>query len=92
MRKTMINKAKLVINVRSNKHTRKIETVNVYDNRTGSFWNEERIKKRGILNFLDMHDMKETLNWNLAGDSEKFQFAWGMGNKEYQDGIAYVFN
>lgn len=92
MRKTMINKAKLVINVRSNKHTREIETVNVYDNRTESFWNEERIKERGILTFSDMHDMKKTLNWNLNGDSEKFQFAWGMGNKEYQDGIAYVFN
>lgn len=41
------------------------------------FWDKERIKERGIQYFLNMDDVKETLNWNLNGNDSKYQFKWG---------------
>ena len=74
MRTKTLNNAKLIITVESDKETRKIKTVSVFDNRTQEFWTEERIKERGITWFLNIEDLKETLNWNLNGDGGKFQF------------------
>lgn len=92
MRTKTLKKAKLVVKVVSNKQTRKIETVSVFDNRTGEYWSKEKIKERGIVWFLHLEDLKETLNWNLNGDSSKFQFKWGQSGKETSDGTAYVFD
>lgn len=91
MRRKTISDAKLVIRVESNKETRKIRTVSVFDNRTKEYWTEQRIKERGITQFLNMDDLKETLNWNLYGDSRKYKFQWGQSGKECSDGVAYVF-
>lgn len=92
MRRKSIAGAKLVVRVISDKITRKIETVSVFDNRTKEFWPEERIKKRGIRWFLDIADLKETLNWNLNGDSRKYQFTWGQSGKNTSEGVAYVYD
>lgn len=92
MRTKILNKAKLVIRVIGNKQSRKIDTVSVFDNREQTYWQEERIKERGITWFLNMNDMKETLNWNLNGDSSKFQFKWGQSSKHTTEGVAYVFD
>ena len=92
MRRKTINGAKLVVRVESNKETRKIRTVSVFDNRTKEFWTEQRIKERGITQFLNMDDLKETLNWNLNGDSRKYQFQWGQSGKECSDGVAYIYD
>lgn len=92
MRTKMLKNAKLVIRVRGNKHTKRIETLSVFDNRTQSFWAEERIEERGIAWFLNQDDMVESLNWYLNGDSSKFQFKWGQSGKDTSEGIAYVFN
>ena len=92
MRRKTLSKAKLVIKVESNKQTKRIKTVSVYDNRTNSHWSSEQIKERGIEWFLNLDDLKETLNWNLNGDSSKFQFAWEMSGKNTSEGIAYVFH
>lgn len=100
MRTKTLHKAKLVITVESykdkpivndNPHIT-IRTVSVYDNRTNEFWNEERIKERGIVNFLNVEDLKETLNWNLNGDSSKYQFKWGQSIKSKSEGKAYIFD
>lgn len=91
VRTKTLNKAKLVVRVESNKQTHKIKTVSVFDNRTQEHWSEERIKERGIEWFLHIDDMKETLNWNLNGDSSKYQFKWGQSGKEISEGIACVF-
>lgn len=91
MRTKSLNKAKLVIKVEGNKSTREIITKSVFDNRTQSYWTDERIHERGIEKFLNMEDMKETLNWNLNGDSSKFQFKWGQSSKDSTEGLAYVF-
>ena len=92
MRRKTTQNAKLVVTVESNKRTHEIKTVSVFDNRTQEFWTEEKIKERGIQRFLNTDDMKETLNWNLNGDSSKYQFKWGMSGKEISEGRAYVFH
>ena len=87
-----LQKAKLVVNVRSNKKTKKIETVSIFDNRTGEYWTDERIESRGVRDFLNVDDMKQTLDWNLNGDDSKYRLYWGQSGKEYSDGTAYVFD
>jgi hypothetical protein len=91
MRTKTLNNAKLVVTVESIKGQQTINTMSVFDNRTNEFWNNERIKERGITSFLNIDDLKETLNWNLNGDSSKYQFKWGQTGKNSSDGIAYIF-
>lgn len=92
MRTKTLRNAKLVITIISNKNTNKITTESVYDNRTKSFWDKDRIKERGIQYFLNMDDVKETLNWNLNGDNSKYQFKWGQSVKGVSEGYAYIFD
>jgi hypothetical protein len=51
MRTKIINNAKLVITVNSNKGNKEIETVSVYDNRKDREWTKEEIAERGIKKF-----------------------------------------
>ena len=60
MRTRSLCKAKLIVRVVGNKHTKEIVTKNFFDNREQKYWTEERIKERGITYFLNMEDMKET--------------------------------
>jgi hypothetical protein len=92
MRTKSLTNAKLIIRVIGNKHTKEIFTEDVFDNREQKFWSDERIQERGIKKFLNMDDMKETLNWNLNGDSSKYQFKWGQGTKDCTEGVAYIFD
>ena len=89
--KTLLN-AKLVVKVTSDRLLGKIYTCTIYDNRTNKYWTKEQIAKRGVEWFLSIQDMKETLNWNLNGDSNKYQFKWGLSCKTKSEGIAYVFD
>lgn len=92
MRTKTINNAKIIVTIKSNKHTKRIETVSAFDNRTKEDLSEEYIKERGINFFLNLDDLKETLNWNLNGDGKKFQFKWGQSGKTYTEGRAYIFD
>ena len=92
MRTKTLSNAKLIVKIISNKITNKIITESVYDNRTKTFWDEKRIKERGIQYFLNMDDGKETLNWNLNGDDSKYQFKWGQSGKGISEGYAYIFD
>ena len=92
MRKKILNNAKLVVTVESNKGENLINTISVFDNRTQKFWNDFEILERNIKSFLNKQDLEETLNWNLNGDDSKFQFKWGLSGKNKSQGIAYVFN
>lgn len=92
MRRKTLYKAKLIVTVKSDKKRGKILTVSVFDNRAGEYWPEECIHKRGIVWFMNMDDMKETLNWNLNGDSSKYQFKWGQTAKGISEGRAYIFD
>lgn len=56
------------------KKTKVIETVSAFDNRKQEELTKDYIEERGIRKFLNLEDLKETLNWNLNGDSEKYQF------------------
>jgi hypothetical protein len=91
MRHKSLSNAKFVITVESNKKDRKIKTISIFDNRTQQY-RPEYIKERGIEWFLNMADMKETLNWNLNGDSSKYQFKWGQTVNGVSEGRAYIFD
>ncbi len=103
MRKKILHKAKFIVKVESIKPSSdklwvsdsprlKIKTISVLDNRTNMFWTENQIKERGIEFFLDTSDLKESLNWNLNGDSSKYQFKWLQSGKEITEGVAYIFD
>ena len=92
MRTKSLNNAKLIIRVIGNKHTKEIITENVFDNREQKYWTDECIQERGIRKFLNMEDMKETLNWNLNGNSSKYQFKWRQGTKDCTEGVVYIFD
>lgn len=95
MRKKMLHKAKLVIKIESNRKAEgpiKIKVLSIFDNRIQKMWTEEHIAERGLSHgFMDLDDMKETLNWNLHGDSSKYQFGWDETVNGISKGTAYVF-
>lgn len=91
MRRKTLHDAKLVIRVESLKGEETITTESVFDNRIGEYWNDEQITERGIKSFINIEDLKETLNWNLNGDSSKYQFKWGM-TAGRSEGLAYIFD
>jgi len=91
MRRKALNDAKLIVTVEGNKETKEIKTISVYDNRINEYLDKEFMKERGIELFLNIEDMKETLNWNLNGDSSKYQFKWGQSSKGFSEGRAYIY-
>ena len=52
----------------------------------------EQIRERGVKNFNDLQDLKDTMNWNLNGDSGKFRFQWGQSGRSGSTGYAYIFD
>lgn len=92
MRTKTLKNAKLVIKIISDKITNRIATEEIYDNRIQKFWSKEQIEERGVDWFLNLNDAKETLNWNLNGDSSKYQFKWGKSTKFFSEGYAYIFD
>ena len=69
-----LSNAKFIVRVESDKNTKQIKTISVIDNRTNEYKDEKFIQDRGISWFLNLDDLKETLNWNLNGDSSKYVF------------------
>lgn len=92
MRKKIINNAKLIVTVRSNKNENKLQTTSIFDNCKNRNLTDEEMTERNVKSFLDLQDLKETLNWNLNGDSSKYQFQWGQSGKYDSEGRAYIFN
>ena len=76
------------VTVESDKATRQLRTLSI-EYKDGNGCNK-LIESRGVGSFNDVNDMKDTLNWNLNGDSSKFQFQWGQSDKQTQLGYAYV--
>lgn len=85
-------KAKLIVTVTSNRGTDRIQTAAVHDTRTDRDWTPEQIKARGITDFLNLADLRESLNWNLNGDARKYRFSWGPTGRTGSTGAAYVFD
>lgn len=90
MRKTTKKYAKLIVTVESEHNSETIVTIKVFDTRTQSFWTTDQIKERGIERFLNIEDMKESLNWNLYGNSSHYGFEWTNSDKKKSTGIAYI--
>ena len=85
-------KAKLIFTVISDKKTHSIRTQSVFDNRTQEEWTDEHIDSRGVRDFIDTADMKETINWCVDGDEDKYRLKWGQSCKTDTTGYAYVFD
>ena len=85
-------KAKYAITLQSNKRTHALTTQSVTDQRSCENWTQEQMQHRGIVNFADLKDMSETLNWNLNGDASKFVYKFGQSGKDTSTVYAYVFD
>lgn len=83
-----LSNAKFIVRIESDKNTKQIKTVSVLDNRANEYMNKAFIDSRGISWFLNLEDLKETLNWNLNGDSSKYIFKWETDS----EGVAYIFH
>ncbi|WP_252225317.1 MULTISPECIES: hypothetical protein [unclassified Clostridium] len=92
MRRKTIENAKFIVRVESNKGEKSIKTVSIFDNRIKEYLKEDYIQERNVESFLDINDLKETLNWNLNGNSLKCQLKWGMTGRCKSEGIAYIFD
>lgn len=106
MRKTMLEKAKYVVSVVSEKATRNITIKAVFDKKAGKYLTHEEIVSRGLRDYVygdvrnkdgyicrtALDGLKEDLNWMLNGNSSKYQFSWGQSGKTTTDGTAYVFD
>ena len=96
MRRKTLHNAKLVITVESNLLIRPQSLCPVIKYRQrldfdGPF--RMLIAERGLNSgFLDVADMKMSLNWNLNGDESKYQFKWGHSANGISQGVAYIFN
>lgn len=84
--------AKLIVTVKTKGRGDKIHTVAVHDNRTGKDWTPEQIEGRGICDFLDLNDLKESLDWNVNGDPGKYCFNWLFAGRTGSTGAALVFD
>ena len=92
MRKKSAENAKFLVEIFSPKSSKTCETRSVLDLRINSYWDPEEILERGVKSFNDLQDLRDTLNWNLDGDSTKYQFKWGQSGKYGTIGYAYIFD
>lgn len=70
----------------------RIDVDGCFDNRTGKWWSKEEMVNRGLTWFLDLQNLKESLNWNLNGDDQKYQFVPEMTTKKALYGTAYIYD
>lgn len=92
MRRKSVGNAKFLVEVFSPKNSETCETRSILDLRINSYWDPEQIRERGVKNFNDLQDLRDTLNWNLNGDSGKFRFQWGQSGRSGSTGYAYIFD
>ena len=91
MKRENLDKAKIIITVESVKGENIIRALTLYDNRIQKYRNNY-LSERNAEYFLDMEDMKQTLNWNFNGDDSKYYFKWGQTVNGYSTGVAYIFD
>lgn len=88
-----IKMPKLVIMVTKNNDEKNFVVEDVYDNRTCEEWTVDRMKERGLLDgFLDKDDLKESLNWNLNGDSDKYRIKIKERTKEKTIYTCFIYD
>jgi hypothetical protein len=92
MKRKLLSNAKLIALVESKKGQNSLKTISIFDTRVNRYLDEYQIEERNIKSFIDVQDLKETLNWNLNGDASKYQFKWGQTSKYSSQGVAYIFD
>ena len=88
------NNSKFTVTLESNKHTRHFKILQIFDNRTCEDVTNKHFELSPTFSdgFLNEHDLMESLNWCLNGDSSKYKIKYGQGNKETQLAYAYIFD
>lgn len=107
MRKKMLNNAKYIVEVVSDKISHDIKIKSVFDKKADRYLTHDEVAESGLRDYTYsdhyykggqviyrtvLDDLKEDLNWMLNGDSSKYQFGWGQSGKDTSVGIAYVFD
>ncbi len=107
MRKNMIDKAKYIVEVISDKATHDIKIKSVFDKKNGRYLTRDEVVESGLrdYSYSDSHYkdsqvvyrtaldyLKEDLNWMLNGDSDKYMFSWGQNGINASEGTAYIFD
>ncbi len=107
MRKSMIDKAKYIVEVISDKTTHDIKIKSVFDKKADRYLSHDEVVESGLRDYTysDSHYkdsqvvyrtaldyLKEDLNWMLNGDSDKYRFSWGQSGATTSSGIAYIFD
>lgn len=88
-----IKMPKLVITAMRYNNERGFLVVDVYDNRTCEEWTVDRMKERGLLyGFLDKDDLKDSLNWYLNGDSNKYRIKIKERTKEKTTYTCFIYD
>ena len=88
------NNAKYIVTLESDKNTKHFKILQIVDNRTGEDITDQRFEwAPSLKGDIGMeHDVKESLNLCLYGDSSKYRLKYGQGNKETQLAYAYIFD
>ncbi len=107
MRKSMIDKAKYIVEVISDKATHDIKIKSVFDKKADRYLSHDEVVESGLRDYTysDSHykdsqvvyrtaldDLKEDLNWMLNGDRDKYRFSWGQSGATTSSGTAYIFD
>ena len=101
MNKTSYN-CKLIVKIFSDRE-HNISVVGIDDLRTHKPWTDDQIKERGLFGVITsatkkrkpedrtLIELKETLNWNLGGDTSKYMFLWEMAGNKGTYGRTYIY-
>ena len=107
MKNNLLNKAKYIVKVISNKVTHDIKIESIYDKKANRYLYHDEIIKRGLRDYTysdsynkdnqviyrtALDDLKEDLNWMLDGDNKKYRFIWSQSGKDTSVGISYIFD
>lgn len=107
MRKNMIDKAKYIVEVISDKATHDIKIKSVFDKKSDRYLTHDEVVESGLRDYTYSDNyykdsqvvyrtaldyLKEDLNWMLNGDSDKYMFSWGQSGINTSEGTAYVFD
>lgn len=88
-----ITMPKLIVTIVKSSNEKSFVVEDVYDNRTCEEWTIEKIKEKGLFEiFSDKDDLKESLNWYLNGDSNKYRIAIKEKTKEKTTYRCFIYD
>lgn len=89
MRKAQQDAPKYLLTVRSERGSKELRAVTITDG--AGVPRDDLITARGLVTFNDLADLKDTANWCLNGDHEKYNFIWTISTKRASEGTARIY-